>query len=55
MEKYKFTSKEVFLEDEKGYMVTQIRDGETVASNFVLADEYGTFCSQIGIQPEIID
>ena len=55
MEKYRFTAEKVFLGEEEGYMVNQIRDGEIAVSSFVLADEYDAFCSQIGIRPEIID
>lgn len=54
--KYTFTAKEVYLQDEPGYIVCQYReDGEKSVEQFIYRENYEHFCKVIGVEPKIIE
>lgn len=55
MSKSKFTATKTNFDGEPGYMVEQIRNERTVASQFVSEKVYEKFCKLTGIAPEIIN
>lgn len=51
----KFTAKECNFQGDPGYILSQIRNGETIITQFIQKSAFQDFCRMTGINPEMID
>lgn len=50
-----FVARKISFQGEAGYMVSQVKDGETMVEQFVSDDGYEAFCEAIGMEPTLVE